>query len=193
MVSFGHHRGEQHLAPGGHEGVDGDRDDARHRGRHDDAEQRAERAAAVDLRRLVQVARDRVEVADQHPDRERQREGEVGEDQPAARAVERDPGGVADVDEDQEQRQQEEDAGEHLRGQHRDREDALAAEAVAADGVGREDRDHHRADASPSPPRSASSRSSRPSGTVLQMSTYGLDGQPGWASSGTRPGRPAAA
>src|SRR2546427_13054266 len=41
----------------------------------------APKAAAVDERALLQVARDRVEVPDQHPDRERHREGEVRVDE----------------------------------------------------------------------------------------------------------------
>ena len=97
---------------------------------------------AVDQGGLFELARDGVEVADEHPDRERQREGQVGDDQPQPGAVERDAGAALEVDEDHEQRQQEEDPREHLGREHGQGEGRPPAEAVAADGVGREDGQH---------------------------------------------------
>src|SRR4051812_49031826 len=107
---------EEHFAPGGDEGEDGDGDDAGEADGDEDPKQGSQGGGAVDQGGLFEFARDGVEVADEHPDREGQREGQVGDDQPQPRAVEGDAGAALEVDEDDEQRQQEEDAGEHLGG-----------------------------------------------------------------------------
>ena len=76
----GQHHGEEIFVPRGDEDVDAGRDDARHHQRQDDEADRLQPARAVDHRRLVEILRDRVEIARQHPDREGDREGRMAED-----------------------------------------------------------------------------------------------------------------
>ena len=62
---------EQVLGPAQQEGVGRGRDDARQHDREDDPPDHLEARAAVDDRRLVELARHRFQIADQQIDRER--------------------------------------------------------------------------------------------------------------------------
>ena len=80
--------------------------------------------------RLLELDRQRVEVALQHEDAERDGGGCVGEDQ-RPRRVEK-----AELDGQQlEQRDEEDDRREHLAGEEEARRDALPKEAIPAEGI----------------------------------------------------------
>ena len=141
--------GVDELVPRQREGEDARRDEPGHRERQDDLHEDLPARGAVDQRALLQLERDRAEVAHQEPRAERDQERGVREDEGPARVEE------TELEDDGRERD-EEDRRRHEVGEE-DREPDLlrAAESQPLDGVGGEDargdrreggdhRDHHR-------------------------------------------------
>src|SRR5437762_346524 len=133
------------LVPRQREGEDPRREDAGHRDREDDPHHGAEARGPVDPPALLQLLRDRLEVAHEEPRAERDQERRVGEDQRPRRVAELE---VADDvgERDEEQRRRHEICHED-RGAERARQRELQArERVPREQTAeeRDDRRHHR-------------------------------------------------
>ena len=119
------HDGEQEFVPGIEEHEhDGDGDAAAHL-RDDDAPQRPQPAGAVEIGGFLHLEGNVLEIGNQQPDRERQREGQIDQDDAL---IGIDP---ADVPQDQEVGDDDADRRQHLRRQHVEAGEFLAAEAQA--------------------------------------------------------------
>src|SRR3954468_4338670 len=80
--------GVDELVPAEREGDDAGAQDARHRHRYDDVDHRLPARGAVDAGALLELLRDRLEVAHHQPGTERDEEGRVGQDQRPWRVAE---------------------------------------------------------------------------------------------------------
>ncbi len=106
-----------------------------------------DRSRAVDVRRLLEIPRQRLHEAGQHPDREGQREDEVGEDQRPAGVVQ-----LGEVDEPDDvkaadhrvQRAEDRDLREDRHRQHQVHHERAAAEAESSEGIGGQRADRER-------------------------------------------------
>ena len=131
------------------EGEDAGRQDAGHRDRQDDVDHRLPARGAVDAGALLELLRDRLEVAHHQPGAERDQEGRIGEDQRPRRVAEPE---VADDlgqrDEQQGLRHQvgDEDHGAEAAGAREVEPRQRIARQHAAEqrDQGRGDRDEHR-------------------------------------------------
>ena len=96
-----HHQRQQELVPARHDGEHRDGDQGRSRQRQQDAEEEAERTAAVDRGGVLELLRDAPEERPQDDDRQGQPEGRLRQGQ-AERVVEQPE--VADEDEQRQDR-----------------------------------------------------------------------------------------
>ena len=138
----GRRRGEdqriQELVPRDQEREQHRREQAGPRERQDHPEQRPDARAAVDSRRILEIARDRLEVVAHDPQHERRRERAVDDDQPDPRVEQ------MQADHDQVQRDHEGDRRDHVRGEEQQQRRSRAAKPQPRERVGAEHADRDR-------------------------------------------------
>ena len=130
-----HDQRREELVPGGEEGEQPDRDQPRHHRRQHDAPQHVEGAAAVDQRRFLEVARDRLERDAHHVGGERQLEHRDDERHAEQRI------GEADAVEQHVERDDQRRERHHQDRQRQQEQDVPAPELEAREGVAAERRD----------------------------------------------------
>ena len=133
----------EELRPGHREGEDGRRDQARQRHRDEHPEQDLPVVRAVHQRRLVELLRDRGEVADHDPGAERHRQRRIEDQQHPPSVDELDVGPFVEHREHLEQRDEQQRLGNEVGQEDAGRERRRAPELHARQRERRRHRDQH--------------------------------------------------